>query len=92
MDNTIIMYTGDQGFFLGEHDMQDKRWAYEPSLRMPLIVSYPKSIPQNTRSDAIIENIDFPATILDFAEVNTPFYMQGESFRTILETGKESGN
>lgn len=90
MDNTIIMYTGDQGFFLGEHDMQDKRWAYEPSLRMPLIVSHPKSIPQNTRSDAIIENIDFPATILDFAEVNTPTYMQGESFRTILETGKES--
>ena len=47
--------------------MQDKRWAYEPSLRMPLIVSYPQRIPANTRSDAIIENIDFPATMLDFA-------------------------
>ena len=92
MDNTVIMYTGDQGFFLGEHDMQDKRWAYEPSLRMPLIVSYPQRIPANTRSDAIIENIDFPATMLDFAGLDTPNYMQGKSFRSILETGKEPVN
>ncbi len=92
MDNTVIMYTGDQGFFLGEHDMQDKRWAYEPSLRMPLIVSYPQRIPANTRSDAIIENIDFPATMLDFAGLETPNYMQGKSFRSILETGNEPVN
>jgi arylsulfatase A-like enzyme len=89
LKNTVIVYTGDQGFFLGEHDMQDKRWAYEPSVRMPLIVSYPQAIPANTRSDAIIENIDFPATMLDFAGLKTPSYMQGESFRPILETGKE---
>ncbi|MEC8649703.1 MAG: sulfatase [Verrucomicrobiota bacterium] len=89
LENTVIVYTGDQGFFLGEHDMQDKRWAYEPSVRMPLIVSYPGVVPVNTRSDAIIENIDFPATMLDFAGLKTPSYMQGESFRTILETGKE---
>ena len=92
LKNTVIVYTGDQGFFLGEHDMQDKRWAYEPSVRMPLIVSYPQAIPANTRSDAIIENIDFPATMLDFAGLKTPSYMQGESFRPILETGKEPDN
>ena len=90
IENTLIVYTGDQGFFLGEHDMQDKRWAYEPSVRMPLIVSYPKVIAANTRSDAIIENIDLPATMLDFAGLKTPSYMQGESFRSILETGIEA--
>ena len=89
LENTVIIYTGDQGFFLGEHDMQDKRWAYEPSVRMPLIVSYPEVVTADTRSDAIIENIDFPATMLDFAGLKTPSYMQGESFRTILETNKE---
>jgi N-acetylglucosamine-6-sulfatase len=88
-ENTIIMYTGDQGFFLGEHDLQDKRWAYEPSVRMPLIVSYPGQIPAGVRSDAIIENIDFPVTLLDFAGSSLPAYMQGGSFRSILTTAEE---
>lgn len=88
-ENTLIVYTGDQGFFLGEHDFQDKRWAYEPSLRMPLIISYPKNIPNGTRSDAIIENIDFPAMMIDFAGGNVPDYMQGKSFKSILESGME---
>ncbi|MEM1228302.1 MAG: sulfatase [Planctomycetota bacterium] len=89
LDNTVIMYTGDQGFFLGEHDMQDKRWAYEPCMRMPLIVRYPPSIPAGSHHDALIENIDFPVTMLDFAGVPRPEYMQGRSFRPILETGRE---
>ena len=88
-ENTLIVYTGDQGFFLGEHDFQDKRWAYEPSLRMPLIISYPNNIPNGTRSDAIIENIDFPAMMIDFAGGNVPDYMQGKSFKSILESGIE---
>ena len=88
-ENTLIVYTGDQGLFLGEHDFQDKRWAYEPSLRMPLIISYPRNIPNGTRSDAIIENIDFPAMMIDFAGGNVPDYMQGESFKSILESGME---
>ena len=90
MDNTVIIYTGDQGFFLGEHDMQDKRWAYEPSFRMPLIVYYPKSIKPGTRTDAIVENVDYPVTMLDYAGVSQPDYMQGRSFREVLDTGKES--
>ena len=92
MDNTVIIYTGDQGFFLGEHDMQDKRWAYEPSYRMPLIVRYPKTIAAGTRSDAIVENVDYPVTMLDYAGVTRPDYMQGVSFRPILDTGHEAAD
>ncbi|WP_222847303.1 sulfatase family protein [Pontiella desulfatans] len=88
MDNTVIMYTGDQGFFLGEHDMQDKRWAYEPSFRMPFIAYYPKSIVPG-RTDAIIENVDYPVTMLDYAGIALPDYMQGRSFRSVLDQGTE---
>ncbi|MCK4920544.1 MAG: sulfatase, partial [Bacteroidales bacterium] len=89
MDNTIIIYTGDQGFMLGEHDYIDKRWMYEESLRMPFLVRYPDKIKAGTRTDAIINNTDFAPTIIDLAGGTVPEYMQGESFKTILETGKE---
>lgn len=88
-DNTLIIYTGDQGFWLGEKDYQDKRWAYDESARMPLIVRYPKTISSGIRSDAIIENVDFPALMLDFAGAEIPSQMQGRSFRSICETGIE---
>jgi arylsulfatase A-like enzyme len=88
-DNTVIIYTGDQGFWLGENDYQDKRWAYDASMRMPFIVRYPKTIPAGIRSDAIIENVDYPAMMLDFAGIKKPASMQGRSFRSICETGKE---
>ena len=88
-DDTVIIYTGDQGFMLGEHDYQDKRWMYDESMRMPLLIRYPKTIKPGTTTDAIVENIDFPALMLDFAGVPTPDYMQGRSFRSIIETGKE---
>ncbi len=90
LDNTLIIYTGDQGFMLGEHDYQDKRWMYEESQRMPFLVRYPKSIPAGLKTDAIIENVDFAPTMLAFAGVKTPDYMQGESFKEICETGKET--
>jgi N-acetylglucosamine-6-sulfatase len=88
-DNTVIIYTGDQGFWLGENDYQDKRWAYDPSMRMPLIVRFPKTIKGGIRSDAIVENVDFPALMLDFAGIPTPDSMQGQSFKSICETGNE---
>ncbi len=88
-DNTVIIYTGDQGMWLGEHDYTDKRWMYEESMRMPFIIRYPKSIPAGERPDALINNTDFAPTILDFAGVATPDYMHGRSFRGILETDKE---
>lgn len=86
-DNTVIVYTGDQGFWLGEKDYQDKRWAYDESQRMPFIVRYPGSIPAGIRSDAIIENVDYPAMLLDFANAEIPDSVQGKSFRSICETG-----
>ena len=88
-DNTVIIYTGDQGFWLGENDYQDKRWAYDPSMRMPFIVRHPGSIRGGTRSDAIVENVDYPALMLDFAGIPRPSSMQGRSFKSICETGKE---
>ncbi len=88
-DNTVIIYTGDQGMMLGEHDYQDKRWMYDESQRMPFLIRYPKSIPAGSRSDAIIENVDFAPLMLDFAGVATPEMMQGRSFRSLCETGRE---
>lgn len=89
MDNTIIIYTGDQGFMLGEHDYIDKRWMYEESQRMPLLVRYPKRIEAGSKSDAIINNVDFAPTLLTLAGGEVPAYMQGSSFKQILETGTE---
>lgn len=92
MDNTIIIYTGDQGFMLGEHDYIDKRWMYEESMRMPFLVRYPKMIKAGTRTNAIINNTDFAPTIIDLAGGKVPDYMQGKSFKQILSTGKEPEN
>jgi N-acetylglucosamine-6-sulfatase len=89
MDNTIIVYTADQGFMLGEHDYQDKRWMYEESMRMPLMIRYPKSIEPGQRFDSIIENVDFAPTFLEFAGASIPKSVQGQSFKRILESGKE---
>ena len=91
-DNTLIIYTGDQGFMLGEHDYMDKRWMYEEAQRMPFLVRFPKSIKAGNVSDAIVENVDFAPMMLEFAGVKTPKYMQGKSFKSILETGTEPEN
>ena len=85
LDNTIIFYTADQGFMLGEHDYIDKRWMYEESLRMPLIVRYPKSITAGTKIDSLINNVDFAPTLLDFAGADQPEFMPGRSIRGMLQ-------
>ena len=84
-ENTIIVYTADQGFMLGEHDYIDKRWMYEESLRMPFIVRYPKRIEAGRRIDAIINNVDFAPTLLAMAGAGKPDFMPGRSFLSILE-------
>ncbi|MDA8527295.1 sulfatase [Opitutaceae bacterium] len=85
LENTIILYTGDQGFFLGEHDLIDKRWMYEEAMRMPLIVRWPTQIRGGTRNDWLINNTDFAPTLLELAGVeSTPNYMQGRSFAGAL--------
>jgi len=88
-DNTIIVYTGDQGFMLGEHDYIDKRWMYDESLRMPFFVRYPEKMKAGMRTDAIINNTDFAPTLIELAGGDVPEYMQGNSFKEILETGEE---
>ncbi len=91
-DNTIIVYTGDQGFMLGEHDYIDKRWMYDESMRMPFFVRYPEKIKAGTRTDAIINNADFAPTLIELAGGTPPEHMQGHSFKHILETGEEPEN
>jgi len=90
-ENTIVVYTSDQGFYLGDHGWFDKRFMYEESLRMPLLVRYPKEIRAGAKNNDIVLNLDFGATFLDFAGVPTPDEMQGESFRGILR-GKTPKN
>ena len=85
LDNTAIFYTSDQGLMLGEHDYIDKRWMYEESMRIPMLVRYPGFAAAGTRPDALISNIDIAPTLLGLAGVPTPDYMQGRSFAPILQ-------
>jgi arylsulfatase A-like enzyme len=84
-ENTIVIYTSDQGFFLGEHGWFDKRFMYEESLQMPFLVRYPRGIAPGTASKQIATNVDFAPTFLDYAGVRIPTYMQGASLRPLLE-------
>ena len=81
--NTIVVYTSDQGFFLGDHGLFDKRFMYEESLRMPFLVRWPAVIRPGSRSDAMALNIDFAETFLDAAGVGVPNAMQGRSMLAI---------
>jgi arylsulfatase A-like enzyme len=82
--NTLVVYTSDQGFFLGDHGLFDKRFMYEESLRMPFLVRWPAVIPRGTRSDAIALNVDFAPTFLDAAGQPAPAEMQGRSLLPVL--------
>lgn len=90
LDNTIIVYTSDQGFFLGEHGWFDKRFMYEESQRMPLVVRYPKSIKAGSVSHALSMNVDFAPTFLDMAGIDVPKDMQGVSLRPVLTNAGET--
>ena len=83
-DDTIIVYTSDQGFFLGDHGWYDKRFMYEESLRMPFIVRYPRAVQPGTVNGDMILNVDFAETFLDYAGVAIPDDMQGRSLRPLL--------
>jgi arylsulfatase A-like enzyme len=86
LDNTVIIYTGDQGFFLGEHDLMDKRWIYEEAMRMPFIVHWPDGVAKGALNDWLINNTDFAPTIIALAgAAETPGYMQGRSFAGALK-------
>ena len=89
-ENTIVIYTSDQGFFMGEHGWFDKRWIYEQTFRTPFLINYPAGIPKTMAKEnkALIQSIDFCPTFLDYAGVAIPNGVQGVSLRPILE-GKE---
>ncbi|WP_200464747.1 sulfatase-like hydrolase/transferase [Carboxylicivirga marina] len=84
LDNTIIIYTSDQGMFMGEHNFYDKRLSLDEALRMPFIIRYPQEISPGTTSDDIVNNIDFAKTFCDYAGTTAPEEMQGISFRPLL--------
>jgi len=83
-ENTVVVYTSDQGFYLGEHGWFDKRFMYEESLRMPLMVRCPKHIKPGSVNDDIVLNLDFAPTFLNIAGTPVPADMQGESLVPIL--------
>ena len=89
LENTVIIYSSDNGYFMGEHTFKDKRLAYENSIRVPMIIRYPRLIKENTEIDEQCLNIDLAPTILELAGIDKPNYMQGESMLDII-TGKKN--
>ncbi|NLF08509.1 MAG: sulfatase [Pirellulaceae bacterium] len=83
-ENTIVIYTSDNGFFLGEHGLYNKMWMYEESLKLPLIVRYPGVVKPGSVNDDLVCNLDFASTFLDFAGAEVPADMQGKSIRPLL--------
>jgi arylsulfatase A-like enzyme len=83
--NTMVIYTSDQGFFLGDHGLFDKRFMYEESIRMPFLVRWPARITAGSRSDALALNVDFAPTFLDAAGLPRPADMQGRSLLPVLQ-------
>lgn len=87
-DNTLVIYTSDQGFYLGEHGWFDKRFMYEPSFRTPLIMRYPPWIAAGGVNRDLVQNIDFAPTLLQIAGAEVPADMQGKSLLPLFETTK----
>jgi len=83
--DTVLIYTSDQGYFMGEHNYFDKRFMLEESLRMPFVIRFPSEIKPGTRLSDMILNIDFAETMLDYAGGQVPEAMQGQSFRANLK-------
>jgi arylsulfatase A-like enzyme len=84
-ENTIVIYTSDQGYWLGQHGMYDKRLILDPSLKMPFLIRYPKEIKAGTVCDEMCSNVDFAETFLDYAGAEIPATMQGRSMRPLLK-------
>ena len=90
-DNTIVVYSSDQGFYNGEHGWYDKRWMYEESLRNPLIIKWPGVTTPGARCPAMVQNIDYAPTLLDAAGIEKPRAVQGESMVPLLRGESPSG-
>ena len=83
-ENTIVIYSSDQGFYLGEHGWFDKRWMFEESFKMPFVIRWPGKIKPGSRPKALIQNIDYAPTFLDFAGLKAPPEVQGKSLLPVL--------
>lgn len=83
-ENTVVIYSSDQGFYLGEHGWYDKRWMFEESFRMPFLVRWPGVIPAGSRPDELIQNIDYAPTFLEIAGLQVPTEVQGRSLMPLL--------
>lgn len=84
-DNTIVIYSSDQGFYVGDHGWYDKRWMYEESLKMPFIAKWPGVTKPGSRNDLMIQNLDYAETFLDIAGLDIPSDMQGRSLVPLLK-------
>lgn len=83
-ENTIVVYTSDQGFYLGEHGWFDKRFIYDQSFKTPLMVRWPNVVRAATTNDEMVQNLDFAQTLLEAAQISAPDDMQGESLIPLL--------
>ena len=88
-DSTVVIYSSDQGFFLGEHGWYDKRWMFEESFRMPFLIRWPGVIAPGSEPEELIQNIDYAPTFLDIAGLQTPEDVQGRSLTPLLR-GEEA--
>ena len=88
-ENTIVVYTSDQGFYLGEHGWFDKRFIYDESFKTPLLIRWPNKIEPGITSDEMVQNLDFAQTFLEAAMINIPDDMQGESLMPLLTGNNE---
>ena len=91
-ENTIVIYSSDQGFYLGEHGWYDKRWMFEESLKMPFLIRWPKVIKPGSTSKALIQNIDYGPTFLEVAGAEIPADMQGASLVPLLKSSGKSND
>jgi arylsulfatase A-like enzyme len=90
-ENTVVIYSSDQGWYLGEHGWYDKRWMYEESFRTPLIVRWPGVAKAGSRNKDLVQNLDYAQTFLDICGIKSPQEMQGQSIVPLLE-GKKPKN
>lgn len=90
-DNTVVIYSSDQGFYIGDHGWYDKRWMYEESLKMPLIVSWPGVTEPGSKNHDLVQNLDYAETFLEMAKADIPDDMQGQSLVPLLK-GEQEGD
>lgn len=86
--NTVVVYTSDQGFYMGQNGWFDKRFMYDQSMQIPLLARWPGKTKPGTTTDALVQNIDFAPTMLDLAGLPVPAWMQGLSLKPVLLNGK----